>query len=83
MFSAEFDYKCFFFCYNNQGSHLEDFLHIVERRHGLSAEEGGGGHALEWKLLSRSHVKGLCQLSDLASDWLFTLVQPIRSHLTC
>ena len=26
-------------------------------------------------------VKELGQLADLASDWLFTLVQPIRSQL--
>ena len=30
------------------------------------------------KLLSYSHGQGLGQLADLASHWLFTLVQPIR-----
>ena len=38
---------------------------------------------LEWKLMSLSHGQELGQLADLASDWLFTLVQPIRSQLAC
>ena len=29
---------------------------------------------LGWKFLSCSHCQELCQLADLASDWLFTLV---------
>ena len=39
--------------------------------------------SLEWKLMSCSHCQELGQLADLASDWLFTLVQPIRSQLAC
>ena len=35
------------------------------------------------KLLSCRHCQELCQLADLASDWLRTLVQPIRSQLAC
>ena len=34
-----------------------------------------------WKLMSQSHCQEMCQLAVLASDWLFTLVQPIRSQL--
>ena len=29
---------------------------------------------LGWKLVSCSHGQELCQLADLASDWLFMLV---------
>ena len=36
-----------------------------------------------WKLMICSHCQELGQLADLASDWLFTLVQPIRSQLAC
>ena len=35
------------------------------------------------KFMSCSHCQELCQLADLASDWLLTLVQPIRSQLAC
>ena len=38
---------------------------------------------LGWKLLSCSHSQELGQIADLASDWWFTLVQPIRSQLAC
>ena len=38
---------------------------------------------LEWKLLSCSHCQELGQLADLAPDWLFMLVQPIRSQFAC
>ena len=38
---------------------------------------------LKRKLLSLRHLHELSQLADLASDWLFTLVQPIRSQLAC
>ena len=34
-----------------------------------------------WKFMSGSHNQKLGQLADLASDWLFTCVQPIRSQL--
>ena len=37
---------------------------------------------LGWKVLSYSHGQELVQLADLVSDWLFTLLQPIRSLLT-
>ena len=30
-----------------------------------------------------SHGQKIGQLADPASDWLFTLVQPIRSQLAC
>ena len=36
-----------------------------------------------WKLMSSSHCQELGQLADLASDWLFTLMQLIRSQLAC
>ena len=45
---------------------------------------GGRGHAhkgLGWKLVSFSHCHEFSQHAVLASDWLFTLVQPIRSQL--
>ena len=35
------------------------------------------------KLMSCSHCQELGQLADLVSDWLFTLVQPIRGQLDC
>ena len=38
---------------------------------------------LKRKLMSLSHGQAKDQLADLASDWLFTLVQPIRSRLAC
>ena len=38
---------------------------------------------LKRKLMSLSHGQELCQLAVLASDWLFTLVQPIRSRFVC
>ena len=41
------------------------------------------GGFLGWKLMSCSHGQELCQLAVLVSDWLFTLVQPIRSKLDC
>ena len=37
--------------------------------------------ALKRKFLSCSHCQELGQLADLASGWLFTLVQSIRSQL--
>ena len=36
---------------------------------------------LEWKVLSGSHCQELGQLADLASNFLFTPVQPIRNQL--
>ena len=39
----------------------------------------GEAGLLKRKLLSLSHCQELGQLTDLASDWFFTLVQPIRS----
>ena len=33
-----------------------------------------------WKLMSCSHCQELGHLADMASDWLFTLVQPIRGQ---
>ena len=36
---------------------------------------------LKRKLMSLSHGQEWGQLAELASDWLFTLVQPIRSQL--
>ena len=32
-----------------------------------------------WKFMSCSHCQELGQPADLGSDWLFTLVQPVRS----
>ena len=44
----------------------------------------GRAHLLKQKFMSWSHCQELGQLADLASDWLFTLIQPIRSQLnTC
>ena len=37
----------------------------------------------EWKFMSFSHGQELGQLANLASDWLFTLVQLIQSQLGC
>ena len=36
-----------------------------------------------WKCISLSHCQELGQLAVLASDWFFTLVQPILSQLAC
>ena len=41
------------------------------------------GDSLGWKFMSCSHCQELCQLTVLASDWLFNLVQPIRSQFAC
>ena len=38
---------------------------------------------LKRKLVSFSHGQELGQCTDLASDWLFNLVQPIRSQFAC
>ena len=40
-------------------------------------------NALKRKFMSCSHCQELGQLADLASDKLFTLVQPIMSQLAC
>ena len=48
---------------------------------GENADRPKGG-ALWRKILSCGQSQELSQLADLASDWLFTLVQPIRSPLT-
>ena len=65
------------------------------RLEGLVAQRAGGGRflvvvhgnvvaqRLEWKLMSCSHSQKLGQLADLGSDWLFTLMQPIRSQHAC
>ena len=37
---------------------------------------------LGWKFISCSQSQELCQLADLASDWLFILKQPIRSRIS-
>ena len=42
-----------------------------------------GARGLGWKFMSLNHRQELCQLADLASDWLFTLVQPISNPLAC
>ena len=42
-----------------------------------------GAIVLKWKLMSCSHGQEFGQFAVLASNWLFTLVQPIRSHLAC
>ena len=36
-----------------------------------------------WKFMSCSRCQELCQLADLASVWLSTLVQPIKRQLAC
>ena len=41
------------------------------------------GAVLVRKFMRCSHCQKLGQLVDLASDWLFTLVQQIRSQLAC
>ena len=38
---------------------------------------------LKRKFMSCSHCQDLGQPAALATDWLFTLVQPIRSQLAC
>ena len=39
--------------------------------------------ALSRKFLSCSHCQEYGQLADLASDWMFTNVQPFRRQLAC
>ena len=62
---------------------------IGEVREVVGHVEAGNGqpfsHDLElgWKLMSCSQCQELGQLADLASDWLFTLLQPIRSQFAC
>ena len=53
------------------GRHLPNLLDIA-----WNPDQG-------WKFMSCCHFQMLGQLADLASDWLFTLVQPIRSQLAC
>ena len=62
----------------------------VLRRRGRTGErvqiEQTGKEAilgLKRKFMSCSHCQGLGQLTDLASNWLFTLVQPIRRQHAC
>jgi len=43
----------------------------------------GVGFPLEWEFMSCSQCQELGHLAGLASDWLFTLVQPIRNQLAC
>ena len=40
------------------------------------------GHDLRRKFMSCGHCQELGQLAVLASDWLFTLLQPIRSQVS-
>ena len=51
--------------------------------HDLAAQAVTAEKGLKRKLMSLSNGQELGQLADLASDWLFTLLQPIRSHLAC
>ena len=48
----------------------------AHQAYALLAPRGG-------KFMSCSHCQEFRQLVDLASDWLFTLLQPIRSQLAC
>ena len=57
-----------------EGRNEPDLLAVLDR------EVDGG---LKRKLLSLSHGQELGQLAELTSDWLFTLVQPIRGKLAC
>ena len=36
-----------------------------------------------WKFMSCSHCQDLSQFANLASDGLFTLLQPIKNQFTC
>ena len=47
------------------------------------AAEAFAKDLLKRKFMSCSHGQELGQLAVLASDWLFTLVQPIMSQLAC
>ena len=40
-------------------------------------------HIQKREFISCSHCQELCQLADLASNWLSTVVKPIRSQLAC
>ena len=44
-------------------------------------DSGSTGCGLKRKLVSLSHGQEFGQLADLATDWLFILVQPMRSQL--
>ena len=58
-------------------------VHSFPSLDGFNGKPYGHQVALERKLISLSHGQELGQLADLASDWLFTLVQPSRSQLAC
>ena len=49
----------------------------------LVLDQGRVAEFQGWKFINCSHCQELCQPPVLASDWLFTLVQPIRSKLAC
>ena len=49
----------------------------------LLAHQGDALPFQGWKFMSWSLCQELCQLAVRVSDWLFTLVQPIRSRLAC
>ena len=66
----------------NSLDHVHDLLVLVEPQVVVGDRHPLEGH-LEWKLLSCSHCQELGQLADLAPDWLFMLVQPIRSQFAC
>ena len=56
---------------------------IVLVRAGVVAHIAVKRFTLERKFMSCGHCQEMGQLANLASDWLFTLVQPIRSQLDC
>ena len=57
-------------------------FYIDDKAPGVDGVEvdGDGDEDLKQKFMSCRHCQELDQLADLASDWLFTLVQPIRSQ---
>ena len=63
--------------------HQAAALPVAEQGHGVPVPAEVGDVELKRKLMSLSHCQELGQLTDLAFDWLFTLVQPIRSQLGC
>ena len=65
----------------------EFLIRVVVHVHALPSLQDGHEllslRPLKRKLLSLSHGLELGQLADLAVDWLFILVYPIRSQLIC
>ena len=62
---------------------MKHMKQLEEFRAGSSAAVKELEQLQGWKFMSCSHGQEMGQLAVLASDWLFTLVQPIRRQLAC